>query len=63
MFRIEGVKLGKSAKEFWRLVKDSYVWGFDGPCIIICRSVIEDVLRSKIDYVNFRTFHEGLCGP
>jgi len=49
-FRIEGLKLTESAKGFLRLVINSYVWDFNAPCIIICRSVIEDVLRSKIDY-------------
>ncbi len=47
---IEDLKLSKSAKGFLQLVTDSYVWGFYAPCIIICRSVIEEVLRSKIDY-------------
>ena len=48
-FLIEGLKLSKSAKEFLRLVWNTYAWGFDAPCIAFCRSAIEEVLRNKID--------------
>lgn len=47
---IEDLRLSESAKEFLRLVTNCYVWGFNAPCIIICRSAIEEVLRSKLDY-------------
>lgn len=50
LWLMEELKLSRSANEFWQLIKISRIYGFDAPCIILCRSAIEDVLRAKVGY-------------
>jgi predicted RNA-binding protein len=44
------LKLSKNLKNFIEIVIQSYIWGYDAQCIIICRSAMENALRSAIDY-------------
>ena len=57
LYWLETLKLSEAARRFLQLLKMSYIWGFYAQCIIICRSVIEDVLRRKIDSEK----HQAYC--
>ena len=50
MFSLDHLVLSPDVTNFLRLVIRTYIWGFDGECIILCCSAMEKAFANKVTY-------------
>jgi len=50
LYYVRTIRLTPAVKDFLRLVRRSYLWGFDTECVILCRSAMEKALENRVTY-------------
>jgi hypothetical protein len=47
---VRKIRLTPAVKDFLRLIRRSYLWGFDTESVILCRSAMEKALENRVTY-------------
>jgi hypothetical protein len=50
LYHVRKIRLTPAVKDFLRLIRRSYLWGFDTESVILCRSAMEKAIESKVTY-------------